>query len=329
MSGDAGVSCRICGAANAVEAGRVEYLAGFDWQVWDCAKCGCRFTRHDGSLYERFHASGAISYYSDYRQFAAQCRIFFDLKNRQGLREFLCRTPKFRFIIERAAGEPAASRLLELGCSRGYLTSCFILEGRTVLGVDVSPEAIDSARAAFGDHFALAGSPEIASGRPYDFVYHVGMIGCVGDPMGLTRQLLAMLKPGGRLLFNAPNRAALHLRGQLWFDSAPPPDLVTLFPEGFWKRHFSSAAEVVEEVEMLPADDAVAVGLRTLRGRGWEKPLPLPPTGNRANSWTQQMGGGWRLFERIVLKFARLTGLATLAPQRPSEFGQFVQMTVR
>src|SRR5437660_518436 len=71
---------------------------------------------------------------------------------------------------------------------------------------------------------------------PYDVVYHVGTIGCVADPLGMTKRLLGLLKPGGRLLFNVPNRDGCYLRGQLWIDAAPPPDVVTLFPSGFWRR---------------------------------------------------------------------------------------------
>jgi SAM-dependent methyltransferase len=314
-----------------VEVGRVEYLAGFDWMIWDCAECGCRFTMHDHTLYDRFHSSGAISYYSDYRQFAANCRALFDEGDTQALRTYLSRTTKYGFVIGHLTREPLSSRLLEVGCSRGYLTSCFILEGRHILGVDVSSEAIDSARAAFGEHFALADSPAVAAGVPYDVIYHVGMIGCVADPVGFTTRLLSMLKPGGRLLFNAPNRSALHLRGQLWLDSAPPPDLVTLFPEHFWTRYFSGQAEVIERIEMLTAGHSAEVSLRNLCGRRWRKPVPrtLERAANAGHTWAQQVGGPWRLFERVVLRGARFTGLERLVARRRSDFGQFVAMTTK
>jgi SAM-dependent methyltransferase len=312
-------------------AGVVEYVAGYPWTVYDCDACGCRFTPHDNSVYDLLHESGAISYYSNYRELAVRCQSLFEQQDREGLKRVLCGTPKYRFIIEHVAHEKVSSQLLEVGCSRGYLTSYFILEGRPVLGLDVSPEAIGHARAAFGDHFAVSGSDSVSAAGPHDVIYHVGMIGCVSDPVGLTRQLLAMLKPGGRLLFNAPNRAALHLREQLWLDSAPPPDLVTLFPEGFWKRHFLKEAEVVEDIEMLPTANAVTISLRALCHRRWTKPVPqrLADAGIHGHSWTQHMGAGWRLFEKSVLKVARLTGLARLVPPRQSEFGLFVEMTAR
>ena len=320
--------CRVCGSADVGIAGVVEYLAGYAWTVYDCDVCGCRFTRHDERVYNLLHKSGAISYYADYRDLGTQCRTLFKQQDKEALRNVLCRTPKYRFIIEHATGEGESSRFLEVGCSRGYLTSYFVLKGQSVLGVDVAAEAVESAREAFGDHFELAGSHVVDASVPYDVVYHVGIIGCVRDPVGLTKQLLAMLKPGGRLLFNAPNRAALHLRGQLWLDSAPPPDLVTLFPEGFWKRHFSNQADVIEEVETLSSENATALALRSLCGPRWRQPVPQP-LASAGQTWTQQMGAGWRLFDRTVRKAARLTGFLGLAPRMPSEFGLFVQMTVR
>jgi len=331
MTMDADAKCRICGAEDVALVGTVEYLAGYKLPILDCANCGCRFARHDASSHDFLHVSGALSYYGEYRDLAKRCRELFSQRRLQELRDYLSRTSKYRFIIDRVSREPQSSRLLEFGCSRGYLTSCFILEGRDVVGADISSAAIECAREAFGEHFVLAGAPSIAAGCPYDVIYHVGTIGCVCDPLSLTRQLLAMLKPGGKLLFNAPNRAALHLRGQLWLDSAPPPDLVTLFPEGFWVRHFSAQAQVEESIEMLPDNNAVEIALRRLCGRHWQRPVPqtLVPGDESGHRWSQQMGPGWELFERVALKAAQLTGLAALAHKRASEFGLFVQMTTR
>jgi SAM-dependent methyltransferase len=323
------MKCRVCGSARADEIGEVEYVAGYSWKVSACPDCACLFTQHDDSIYERLHASGAISYYSDYRDLAARCRALFDRKDRRGLKELLCQWPKYRFVIEEIERQPAGARLLEIGCSRGYLTSISILDGRDVLGVDVSSEAVESALGAFGRHFVTADAPAIARGAPYDVIYHVGMIGCVADPLGFTQSLLQMLKPGGKLLFNAPNRDSCYLRGQLWIDSAPPPDLVTLFAPGFWKGQCAGAAEVQERVEAWPADKSLAIGLRKLFGRQWRKPVAIPlaaPRGD-ASRVAPAADGLWQKFEQSVAKLGRVTGLDGLAPAQPSEFGLFVKMT--
>jgi len=49
---------------------------------------------------------------------------------------------------------------------------------------------------------------------------------------------LNLLKSGGRLRSIAPNRDGCSLQDQLWFESAPPPDVVTLFPPGFCRDRF-------------------------------------------------------------------------------------------
>jgi SAM-dependent methyltransferase len=320
--------CRICASRDIAEAGWVEYISGYAWMVYDCVGCGCRFTKHDKSVYEVLHQSGAISYYSEYDGIARQCQSLFCQNNREGLRDLLSRTSKYRFIIERLSNEPPDARVLEIGSSRGYLTSYFILESRRILGVDVSREAVKNARASFGEHFAVTDDVAIHAAGPYDIIYHVGTIGCVADPIGLTRKLLALLRPGGKLIFNAPNRMALHLQKQLWLDSAPPPDLVSIFPQGFWTRQFSDSASVSEEMELLPSDRALLIGLRRLFGRRWRKPIPksLKCARGRGHSWSQQAGGVWHLFERSILKVGLLARFSALMPKRPSDFGLFVTM---
>ena len=321
--------CRVCGSAAARTAGVVEYFIGYAWPVFDCDACGCRFSPHDNAVYDRLHESGAISYYGHYREMTAAAKQFLDRGDLDGLRRYLSQTVKYRFIVEEIDRAPANARLLEVGCSRGYLTSYSILRGRNVLGIDVSAEAVDGATMAFGDHFALADSPRVKAGIPYDIIYHVGMIGCVADPIQLTKQLLAMLKPDGKLLFNAPNRAALWAGNQLWFDSAPPPDVVTLYPHGFWSRTFAGSADVQEEIEMCDSDRSFAIGLRKIFGRVWhppklhafQKPEESPKTGLKIADRV------WQWFERGMCKIARVTRLSRLAPRWPTEFGLFVTMT--
>ena len=321
-------ACRVCGSSKISEAGRVQYLEGFDWPVLDCDDCGCRFTPHDPAVHQTLHTAPAISYYAEYLELAEKARALFASRNLEALSQILRQWPKYRFVLDQIAREPASSKILEVGCSRGYLTACPILEGRNVLGVDVSEEAIAGATQAFGDHFAVAESPRMASNAPFDLIYHVGMIGCVSDPIGVTRKLLSMLRPGGRLIFNAPNRAALHQPGQLWFDSAPPPDLVTLFPEGFWARRFAAEATVQETVETLPADRSAMIAIRNWFGRKWTPPTPRPMAG-RAQVWGREESTVWRLMDRVITLL--LKGGTKVPPLqlRPTEFGLFVQMTAR
>src|SRR5439155_19989129 len=142
---------------------------------------------------------------------AETCKTLFDRGDLAGLRAELSQGSKYRFIIEQIDREPADARILEIGSSRGHLTSYFILAGRKITGLDISQQAVAAASAAFGAHFLEVGEPRVNVQAPYDVIFHVGTIGCVADPLGMTMQFLDLLRPGGRLLFNAPNRNGFSL----------------------------------------------------------------------------------------------------------------------
>src|SRR5262249_2583770 len=135
-------------------------------------------------------------------------------------------------------------------------------------------------------------------------------------------------KPGGRLLFNAPNRDGCTLRGQLWFESAPPPDVVTLFPPGFWCDRFGDAALVSEKIESCSPEQTLLIALRKLTCRKWRKPVPLSLRDReRSSAPVPTLGDAlWLNLERVVRKAAQWTGFHRLVPLHPSEYGLFIQM---
>ena len=326
------MTCRICGSGNAEEIGEVEYYLGFAWPIYDCARCGCRFTRHDNSIHEWLHRQTGSSYVL-YRELLEECKRLFDVGDIDGLRDRLCANSKYRWIIEAIEQRGKSNRILEVGCSRGYLTSYFILAGYEVLGTDVSAEAVNAARAAFGNFFETSNSASISQRGPYDVIYHAGMIGCVADPVGMTNRLFDLLKPGGQLLFNAPNVEACALNAQLWIDASPPPDVVTLFRPGFWSDRFSGRAKVLEEIEMSSPEHSFVIGLRKLAGRRWHKPTPIPLEQSANDFKTTRvensnlMDRAWNTFERGMARIARRAGALKLVPPQPTPFGLFVRMT--
>lgn len=326
------MNCHVCGVDKAVEAGEVEYYSGFGWKVYDCLNCSCRFTEHDETIYDWLHSQAGSSY-GLYRELADKCKRLYDDRSLAALRRELCATTKYRFIIESIERYPKAAKILEIGCSRGYLTSYFILAGYNVMGVDISVEAVAGAKEVFGDFFLTADSPAVMDGAPYDVIYHVGTIGCVGDPLNFTRQLLGMLKPGGELIFNAPNADSCWLRDQLWIDAAPPPDLVTLFRPGFWSQQFADLATVEEKIEPCPAERSFGIAVNKLFGRKWRRPKPLLLKDSLNDFKMARRDNGivrdrlWNLFEKSAVKAGRLTSTLAFAPTQPSPFGLLVRMT--
>ena len=329
------MSCPICrNTAEPTFRGSVEYYEGFPSAIQACSACGCWFTSHNEQIHATLHAQPNSSY-GDYRELAERVRLLFSAGAIADLTSVLAAFPKYQFVMESINRLPVDARVLELGCSWGYLTSLFIASGRDILGADVSPDAIQGATRAFGNHFALAGDPSIEARAPYDAIYHVGTIGCVSDPVAFTYDCLRMLRPGGVLLFNAPNRDYCSLPGQLWIDQAPPPDLVTLFAPGFWKSHFGGVADVFEDIGTLPKEQSAQLWWKRTCGRAWVQPQPLRLDASKGHyvhgrpARRTVADAAWDFFERGLLKMARVTKLDSYIPAQPSPFGIFVRMIKR
>lgn len=255
------MQCRLCGQA----APRLGLLKPYiDYSTWihECPVCHARLAAHDDAVHQKLHAS-ARSSYAWHKQLTTAAALHYRNKDKLGLRQLLDSAPKNRMVMDVLDRLPPGSRVMEVGCSRGYLTAYSLLCGHAVLGVDVSMSAIDEARQHFGDHFVLVDDPRIQASAPYDLIYHVGTIGCVDDPVEMIRTQLAWLRSGGVLVCNAPDVEAAVERGRLWTASTTPPDLVTLFNRDWFGQAFSDQADV--EVDIAPEDSMVS--LRRMLGQ--------------------------------------------------------------
>ena len=266
--------CTACGAQDTEQVGMYRPYSDYDCFVHDCLVCGARFAQHDGSIYEKLHSTRGSPYDVQWN-LAEEIVDSFRRDDLAALRVTFSRLPKQRFVIDTLQGPSRPRNLLEVGCSTGYLASYFLAAGDQVLGVDVSPSAIAKATSLFGPHFAVAGSDAVLERAPYDAIYHVGTVGCVDEPATFTRDLLDLLRPDGRLVFNAPNVLACRRPGELWGASTPPPDLVALFDPDYWWTRFSDVADV--DVVVAEADPYQELIRRLHRFRIGSRRMGQPP----------------------------------------------------
>jgi SAM-dependent methyltransferase len=99
-------------------------------------------------------------------------------------------------LLERCLGST-----LDVGCGPGRLSAALANRGRTVLGVDVSAEAVRQARergapAMRGDVFA----PLPSEGRWHRVLLADGNIGIGGDPRALLARCASLMDPDGQML---------------------------------------------------------------------------------------------------------------------------------
>ena len=102
--------------------------------------------------------------------------------------------------------------VLEVGCGAGVDLARFARGGAEATGVDLSPSAIELARANFSQQ-GLQGRFEVADGEhlpfpdnSFDLVYAHGVVQYTADPQRLVDECRRVLKPGGEAVFQVYNR---------------------------------------------------------------------------------------------------------------------------
>jgi 2-polyprenyl-3-methyl-5-hydroxy-6-metoxy-1,4-benzoquinol methylase len=112
-----------------------------------------------------------------------------------------------------------AGRVLDVGCSTGYLAERLQQRGATVVGLDMDERSAELARRFCTD--VLVGDIEtmelpFESGS-FDAILCGDLIEHLRDPQALLARLRPLLRPGGRLVLSTPNIANWAMRLGLLF----------------------------------------------------------------------------------------------------------------
>lgn len=108
---------------------------------------------------------------------------------------------------------PTKGRLIDVGAAAGYFLLQARLRGWDVEGIEMSAKAAAAARRQ-GLRMHVARLEDLRLGRRFDALHCAHTIEHVKDPIDFCRRLGKLVKPGGRLLLEVPNRQALW--PQLW-----------------------------------------------------------------------------------------------------------------
>jgi len=107
---------------------------------------------------------------------------------------------------------PPGARVLEVGVGSGHFLQAASERGLSVSGVELNPSAAARVRARRfevieTDLHDLATRLE----QPFDAVCAFQVLEHVPDPRGLLEGMLAVLRPGGRLMLSVPNAAVMRV----------------------------------------------------------------------------------------------------------------------
>ncbi len=195
------------------------------WDLWDCAACGSAWATPllvPEGYYDAVYAAGRsitgyVRYHRLARAAAARHRPLDYLAGQQDVywaaREFLRRHAE-------------DGRVAEIGSGLGYLTYAIHCEGRDVLGLDVSAEAVERATARFGPHYRTCdvSAPDRDLVGAFDAIVALEVVEHTTDPVAFVRDALTLLRPGGHLLLTTPDRDGFDSTDR-WRTDPPPVHL--------------------------------------------------------------------------------------------------------
>lgn len=125
----------------------------------------------------------------------------------------------------------AGRRFLDVGCNLGAAVAAAARAGLEACGVDLSAEAIATARRLFPAlRFVAGGLEALDPAERFDLVFCTEVIEHVPDPRGFFEALTARLAPGGLLWLTTPDagHAKARAAGMGW-DQIKPPEHLHLF----------------------------------------------------------------------------------------------------
>jgi ubiquinone/menaquinone biosynthesis C-methylase UbiE len=112
---------------------------------------------------------------------------------------------------DEAVGHAAGRDVLDVGCNTGYGTMRFTPVARRVVGVDVSPRAIEAARQRAADgraEFVVSSGFDLPFGdAEFDLVTSFQVLEHVPDPRAFLADLARVTRPGGQIILATPNAA--------------------------------------------------------------------------------------------------------------------------
>jgi SAM-dependent methyltransferase len=146
--------------------------------------------------------------------------LYRSLRDERYVEESSARRKSFKRVARVLARyAPTRGRLLDVGCSSGLFLECASEQGWEVVGVEPATWLAEHAQKRFGDRIINA-TLEAAELPPasFDVVTIWDVVEHVIDPVAFIQSAARLVRPGGVLAINVPDRSSLiaRLMGARW-----------------------------------------------------------------------------------------------------------------
>jgi 2-polyprenyl-3-methyl-5-hydroxy-6-metoxy-1,4-benzoquinol methylase len=284
--------CPLCGRVTRLRLRSRDYHVGRpgEHEVWQCPGCGLGQTR---PLLDE--AARRAAYPTDYACFRQRHRPATGRRRRLGataLRGFGYDTAEARPLPGPLAGAaavlrswtwqpppPPPGRLLDVGCGSGAYGASLLALGWQVDGIEPDPEAAARASEAGLRVQNCLLEQAILPAAGYDVITLWHVLEHLDDAVAGLRHLYPALRPGGLLLVETPNLAALmaRLTGPYWFHLDLPRHRLHFTPASL-RLALEQAGFRVQRLRHIPNPHGLAGALAYRLGRPavrWWPPVQM------------------------------------------------------
>lgn len=186
-------NCPVCDGST-----RIHFLSHNDTDLWSCGSCGLIY------MDPMPGPSDLEELYGDDEE--ATFTVYFKKVDRK-LQRSARRVREIRRRLGSVNGH--APRLLDVGCSGGFLVEAARRQGFEAVGVDPDPVTVDYAREHYPDSTFICGTiddvPADVVGDGFDAIYSSEVIEHIPDARGFVKSLAKALRPGGILYITTPD----------------------------------------------------------------------------------------------------------------------------
>lgn len=194
-------ACRFCKAGPAEQSIKGEFVYGGrpEQHFWRCARCSMIY------LYPAMTEDEEARFYrAEFEKYMAnRAGVDMDWSGpekhvQSNQREVTRRLPFLKPHIRMGA------KVLEVGCSSGFMLSALKKRGMDVYGIDPSGGFIDFVRKQGIKVFESLEQLRSQADVRFDLIIHYYVFEHIRHPVDFIRQYVALLKPNGRMLFEVP-----------------------------------------------------------------------------------------------------------------------------
>lgn len=235
------IKCKVCGSTNTIIKNEKYpgYVEKTFYIIYGCQNCSTNFVideSTDKSIYEKIYSSsleieGYDKYYSQSEK----------IKSYASPLKYLALESSVYYSVYNFVKQQPKCTVLEVGCGYGYLTYALAKEGFDVSGIDISENAIESAKENFGNYYSTESLTELANrNAKYDLIISTEVIEHVDEPDVFFRACISLLKPNGKIFLTTPNKDFCKPEA-IWYTDLPP-----IHKFWFGKKSFKVLAEKYE-----------------------------------------------------------------------------------